>query len=498
MKQILLAVVTVILFSACSSSLGGGGGEVTGSRGKVWNEPAPYGMVLIKRGSITVGAKEQDSLWNDLPEARGISVDAFWMDEREVSNAKYRQFVNYVRDSIIRERLADPAYGGNEEYKIEEDKYGEPVKPHLNWSKPIPWRKPNEDEERAINSVFRIDPITGVKMLDARQMNYRYEVFDYKSYALRRYRLDPELRNLNTDVPVDYDEEILISKDTAYIDDDGNIRRATITRPLSSEFDFLHTYIVNIYPDTTVWINDFANAYTEQYARHYFSNAAYDDYPVVGVSWEQANAFCVWRTEYLKQSYGMRNVQMEAFRLPTEAEWEYAARAGNSEQVFPWKNNVPRTEKGCYYGNFKPGDGDYSQDGYIITSPTGAYSANDFGLYDMAGNVAEWTSSAWSEAGIQQTSDLNPDYQYNAAKEDPYKMKRKVIRGGSWKDAQHYIRSDVRTWEYQNEQRSFVGFRCVRTYLGGTKAGRGKSKIAGGRASRGGSRGGGGTRSVRR
>lgn len=475
MKKYLLVLAAVIAavsgLTSCSKSLSGaGGGEVTGVRGRSWNEPQPYGMVLIKRGSMEVGAQEQDSLWGDLPEAKGITVDAFWMDEKEVSNAVYRQFVQYVRDSIIRERLADPAYGGNDEYKIEEDKYGDPVKPHLNWAKPIPWRKANEDEQRAIESVYRVDPITGKKMLDASQMNYRYEVFDYKSYAQRRYRLDPERRNLNTDVAVDYDEMIVISKDTAYIDDDGNIRRATIERPLTNEYDFLNTYIVNIYPDTTVWINDFANAYTEQYARHYFSNPIYDDYPVVGVSWEQANAFCVWRTEYLRASYGMRGVEIEPFRLPTEAEWEYAARAGNNDQSYSWKTDVARSEKGCFDGNFKPGDGNYSKDGYIITSPVGAYSSNDFGLYDMSGNVAEWTSTAWSESGVHSAADINPDYNYNAAKEDPYRLKRKVIRGGSWKDASHYVRADVRSWEYQNEQRSYVGFRCVRTYLGNQKA----------------------------
>ena len=491
-----VAVSMLCLATACSNTVSGGGGEVTGARGRAWAEPTPYGMVLVKRGSIQVGSQEQDSLWNDLPQSRGISVDAFWMDEKEVSNAKYRQFVNYVRDSIIRERLADPAYGGNDLYKIEEDKYGEPIKPHLNWAKPIPWRKPNEDEERAINSVYRIDPITGKKMLDASQMNFRYEVFDYKSYAQRRYRLNPELRNLNTDIPVNYEEEVLISKDTAFIDDEGHVQRMTITRPLTSEYDFLNTYIVNIYPDTTVWVNDFANAYTETYARYYFSNPIYDDHPVVGVSWEQANAFCVWRTDYLKQAYGMRGVEIEPFRLPTEAEWEYAARSGNSQQIFPWKNNTPHTEKGCFNGNFKPGDGDYSRDGYIITSPVGSYSANDYGLYDMSGNVAEWTSSAWAEAGLHVTSDINPDYQYNAAKEDPYKLKRKVIRGGSWKDVQHYIRPDLRTWEYQNEQRSFVGFRCVRTYLGGAKPGK-ASRSSGGSSPRS-SSGGGSARSVRR
>ena len=129
MKKILLlsmiAVTAGTLVTSCSKSLsGGGGGEVTGVRGRAWNEPQPYGMVLIKRGSMEMGAQKQDSLWGDLPSAKGISVDAFWMDEKEVSNAVYRQFVYYVRDSIIRERLADPAYGGNDEYKIEEDKYG--------------------------------------------------------------------------------------------------------------------------------------------------------------------------------------------------------------------------------------------------------------------------------------------------------------------------------------------------------------------------------------
>ena len=467
MKQLLLlTLAATLLLTACSKSLGGGGGEVTGVRGRAFNEPKPYGMVLVKRGSMEVGAQQADSLWNDLPEARGISVDAFWMDEKEVSNAMYRQFVQYVRDSIIRERLADPQYAGIEEYKIEEDKYGEPVTPHLNWAKPIPWRRPNEDEQVALESVLKVNPVTGQKGLDAAQMNYRYEVFDYKSYAQRRYRLDPERRNLNTDIPVNYDEEILITKDTAYIDDDGNIRRETITRPLSSEWDFLNTYIVNIYPDTTVWINDFANAYTEQYARYYFSNPIYDDYPVVGVSWEQANAFCAWRTEFLRSAYAMRGVQIEPFRLPTEAEWEYAARAGNKDQSYSWKTDIPHSDRGCFDGNFKPGDGDYSRDGYIITSPVGSYSSNDFGLYDMSGNVAEWTSTAWSEAGVHQASDINPDYQYNAAKEDAYRLKRKVIRGGSWKDPQHFIRADVRSWEYQNEQRSYVGFRCVRTYLG--------------------------------
>ena len=83
------------------------------------------------------------------------------MDETEITNAKYRQFVYWVRDSIIRERLADPAYGGNDLFKITEDRYGEPVTPHLDWSRPIPWKRANEDELRAIESVYYVHPITG-------------------------------------------------------------------------------------------------------------------------------------------------------------------------------------------------------------------------------------------------------------------------------------------------------------------------------------------------
>lgn len=219
-----------------------------------------------------------------------------------------------------------------------------------------------------------------------------------------------------------------------------------------------------------MWVNDFENAYNEPYVRLYFSHAGYNDYPVVGVSWEQANAFCAWRTALLKGSVGRNAVVIEPYRLPTEAEWEYAARAGKNENKFPWTGNLPMAEKGCFYANFKPDDGNYVKDGNLITSPVGSYSPNEFGLYDMAGNVSEWTSTAYTEAVSQNTSDLNPEYKYNAAKEDPYRMKRKVVRGGSWKDVSNFIRSDIRMWEYQNEQRSYIGFRCVRSQIGFAKA----------------------------
>ena len=465
----------IILTSCFGTRSSSAGGEVTGVGGSYWSEPTPYGMVLIDRGSIAMGPSKDDSVRGIKADPRGVSVDAFWMDETEITNSKYKQFVFWVRDSIIRERLYDPAYGGNEAFKIEEDKEGNPIEPYLNWTKPIPWRNPNEDEARAIESVYRVNPITGARELDPTQLNYRYEIYNHTEAAKRRNRMDPTKREYNTDIPVS-NELPMISKDTAYYSEEGEIIRETLTRPLTGDFDFVNTYIVNVYPDTTCWINDFDNAYNEPYTRMYFSHAGYNNYPVVGVSWEQANAFSNWRTDFLKRSLGREGVYIEPYRLPTEAEWEYAARAGNSETPYPWEETLPYDERGCFYANFKPMDGDYVRDGHVITSPVGTYSANDFGLYDMAGNVSEWTSTAYSESIDKLTADINPEYRYDAALEDPYRMKRKIVRGGSWKDVANNIRSDLRMWEYQNEQRSYIGFRNVRTQIGFAKGTQKKKK----------------------
>lgn len=441
------------------------GGEVTGQRGTAFIEPTPYGMVQVKRGFLRVGLDKQDTLWGTVTPQKEISVDGFWMDQHEVTNSMYRQFVYWVRDSIIRERLADPAYGGDDTYKITEDRDGNPVTPYLNWSKAIPWKNPDENAERAIQSVYRRHPIDGTIMLDASQMNYRYEVFDYEKAALRKYRLNPAERSLNTDRPANADEVMMISKDTAYIDENGAIVRQTITRPLSSLYDFLNTYIVNVYPDTTCWVNDFPNANNETYMKLYFSSANYNDYPVVGVTWEQAEAFCQWRTDYLLRGLGPAARQVQRYRLPTEIEWEYAAR-GKEGNPFPWQpaeGDQKKNEKGCFYANFKPDKGNYTDDGNLITSRVGMYGVNSNGLYDMAGNVAEWTSTVYTEAGVSMMNDLNPELTYNAAKEDPYMLKRKSVRGGSWKDPISFIRSAWRTYEFQNQPRSYIGFRCVRS-----------------------------------
>ena len=472
MKSNVLNMIALLALSAAlgacigakSSSSMAAGGEVTGIRGTAYSEATPYGMVEVERGSLKVGMTEADTLWGALAPARDISVDGFWMDQHEVTNAMYRQFVLWVRDSIIRTRLADPAYGGDETFMIEEDKYGNPVTPHLNWNKAIPWRKANEDEERAIQSVYVTHPIDGTVMLDVKQLNYKYEIYDYVTAAKREYRLDARERDLNTDHAIT-DKVVMISKDTAYFDEEGRIVRETINRPLSGPWDFLNTYIVSVYPDTTCWINDFQNADNERYMKLYFNNPAYDDYPVVGVTWEQASAFCAWRTEYLLRGLGPAARYIQRYRLPSEIEWEYAAR-GKEANPFPWESTDTKSDKGCFYANFKPDRGNYTKDGNLITSRCGIYSANSNGLYDMAGNVAEWTSTVYTESGVESMSDMNPELVYNAALEDPYRLKKKTVRGGSWKDPESLIRSAWRQYEYQNQPRSYIGFRCVRSRVG--------------------------------
>lgn len=463
--------VSILLLSSCGGRPQNSvGGEVTGERSSSWAEPRPYGMVLVSRGSIEMGPAESDSLWNIVANPKGVSVDNFWMDETEVSNSKYRQFVHWVRDSIIRERLADPAMGGNELYKITEDAYGDPIKPYLDWKRPIPTR-PLEEEEEAIKSVTFVHPITGERGLDPKQMNYIYEWFDHVEAAKRRNRLDHTQRNLNTDYSNNAEEVIMISKDTAYFDENGMAVNETIVRPLSSLYDFLHTKIVNIYPDTTVWINDFNNANNEPYMRMYFSHSGYNDYPVVGVSWEQAMAFSHWRTQFYRMGQKKGERRIEEFRLPTEGEWEFAARNGQTENIYPWDQEGTINEKNnCFMANFKPGEGNYTKDGNLIPARVGSYLPNKFGIYDLAGNVSEWTSTAYTESGSALMNDMNPEYRYDAAKEDPYAIKKKVVKGGSWKDIGINIRGDLRDSEYQNQPRSYIGFRCVRTQIGFAKS----------------------------
>ena len=434
--KILPIIMLVLGLSACNKPTGELVGAYTAGP---MGDADPYGMQFIRKGAFLMGPNSESAVFSQPGDPKTVTVNAFWMDETEVSNAKYRQFVFWVRDSIIRERLADPAFGGDETFKITEDEFGEPIKPYLNWKKPIPWKKPTEDELRAIESVYIKNPITGEKMLDASQMNYRYEEYDYTQAALRKNRINPSERNRNTDIPVDHESVVMISKDTAYIDDEGNIVRETINRPLSSPYDFLNTYIINIYPDTTCWVNDFPNANNETYLQLYFSHPNYSDYPVVGISWEQANAFCAWRTDFLMKGLGGYAKQIQRYRLPTEIEWEYAARGGNKSNGYKYAGSNTLSNVAWYKNNSS------------TTHPVRQQEANELGLYDMSGNVWEWCQD-WYGSYIS-SHQTNPKGVSSGS--------NRVDRGGGWRSNARGCRVSNRDDDSPTLHNDLLGLRLV-------------------------------------
>jgi sulfatase modifying factor 1 len=215
-----------------------------------------------------------------------------------------------------------------------------------------------------------------------------------------------------------------------------------------------------LYPDTSVWVRDFSHHMGDPMMEYYYAHPAFDEYPVVGIDWFAAKYFCEWRTKHMNNWRAEEGLyKMPNFRLPSEAEWEYAARGGRDMAKYPWGNPYIRNAKGCMLANFKPGRGNYYDDGFMYTSPVASYFSNDFGLYDMAGNVSEWCEDAYYDASVPVVWDLNPTYYDD---NEP----RKIIRGGSWKDIAYFLETGTRTFEYQDTTKSYVGFRCVMTYLG--------------------------------
>jgi gliding motility-associated lipoprotein GldK len=364
------------------------------------------------------------------------------MDETEITNNEYRQFVYWVRDSVARSLLGEI---NPEEFLIEENtETGELYDPpFLNWTTEIDWE--NEENAQTLEEMFlpENERYFRKKEIDTRKLKYQYFWIDLQAAARK-----------------DYSQP-------------GNPEDASFAnRPYgdNGRRDFLRTETINVFPDTLCWIHDYAYSYNEPLARTYFWHPTYDHYPVVGVNWNQARAFCVWRTSLFNGFLDSKGQPgLNDFRLPTEAEWEWAARGGEAANPFPWGGPYSKNDKGCLLANFKPNRGNYADDGGATPVIVGHYPANSFNLYDMSGNVSEWTNSAYDESANIFTWELNPDYSYLAKQDDPISMKRKVIRGGSWKDIEYYLLVSTRDYEYQDTAKSYVGFRCVQSYLGRSK-----------------------------
>lgn len=412
-----LAVVTVAAsVSSCkmlsgkkkSGSLPNDGqlhGVAPGSR---WSLTKPPGMVYIPPGTFHMGPSDEDVNYAYTARNKQVSISGFWMDATEITNNEYRQFTNWVRDSIGAKLMGFVKQGsdGNE---------------YIDWTKAktIKWGDKATIEKIEAIIVTPENRIFGKKELDANKIVYQSEVFNYKAAAQNR---------------------------------DATVPRSA----------FIVKQQIPVYPDSLCWIRDFSYSYNEPMAKKYFNHPAYGNYPVVGVNWKQATAFCEWRTHYLNSFLESKKRTAESdFRLPTEAQWEYAARGGRSQAPYPWGGPYLRNKKGCLLANFKPGRGNYPEDGGLYTVRADAYWPNDFGLYNMAGNVAEWTSSLYYEGSYNFQHDMNPDVRYTAKDSDPPRMKRKVIRGGSWKDVGHFLQTGTRAYEYQDTAKSYIGFRCV-------------------------------------
>ncbi len=409
MKKLQKSILLLLFFAAAVASCGRKeSGQLVGvtSRPK-WSGVNPYGMVYVPSGTLHIGSGDEDLSKSLVARPKSISIQGFFMDDTEITNNEYRQFVKWVSDSLAHETL---------QHVIEDD--GDSDKPLVDWEEDVDW----EDNAEELQDLYYQgnERFAGRKELDVSKLVFEYQWYDWQRAA-----------------------------------HDRNSNRTS----------HIHKEKVRVYPDTLSWIRDFAYSYNEPMTRNYFWHPAFDDYPVVGVNWKMAKAFCYWRGK-VWDMYSDGDVNTEDFRLPTEFEWEYAARGGRAEAPYPWGAYYTRNAKGCLLANFKPGRGNYAEDGGLYTVKADGYYPNDYGLYCMAGNVAEWTETAYFENAYSFVHDLNSDIRVDAKEDDPKTAKRKVIRGGSWKDVAFFMQTGTRSWEYQDTTKSYIGFRCVLTFLG--------------------------------
>ena len=437
-KILLICLFATLLLGSCNRDWTS---QLTSKQDrKPYFEPIPYGMNFIKQGSINIGPSEQQVDEARTP-VKTVSVPSFWMDDTEITNNEYRQFVYWVRDSIARQLLSETI----PQFLISEGKKGAIIEnPHLNWQEPIEWKNP--DYQSALEAMYipETERFFNKKEIDTRKLNFEYYWIDLKQAAKRANSYNYQTQSYSGDV----------------VDASGK------ETPIQNRSSFLMRESIPVYPDTLVWIRDYTFSYNEPLTEKYFSHVAYDNYPVVGVTWQQAKAFCRWRTKQLNDFQdAIKNPGVMDYRLPSEVEWEYAARGGHEMTLYPWGSYYTRNQEGSFVANFKPMRGNYVSDNRnnITTEKVANFPPNSFGLYDMAGNVAEWTSNAYDESAYEIISDFSPDFQYNAKPDDPPALKRKVIRGGSWKDISYYLQVSTRSFEYQDSAKSYIGFRCVRS-----------------------------------
>ncbi|HTB31347.1 MAG TPA: SUMF1/EgtB/PvdO family nonheme iron enzyme [Bacteroidia bacterium] len=460
MKRLLLFACFIAVITGCNSY----NGQLIGVQDRPsFFQATPYGMVYLPMGSYMMGPDDVDVPWSYTTKQKMVSVQAMYMDDSEISNNEYRQFVSWVRDSLLHLMLVDL----DANHVIAQDEFGNDLDPPvINWEEKI--RLDNQDAQEAVADLYlpESERFYRRKEIDSRKLNFLYYTINLRLAAEKSNRFLP-----------DVDKEKKHQENLQFVNGKGHYKvwdkpfngngYPDRVRDKEDRGIFIDKHVVNVFPDTLAWVHDFTYSFNEPMTNMYFWHPAYDNYPVVGVSWQQATAFCVWRSQLLNSFLiHIGETIVNDFRLPTESEWEWAARGGLAQSPYPWGGPYIRNFRGCFLGNFKPMRGSYMDDGGFHTVGVYSYNPNDYGLYCMAGNAAEWTSNAFDEDAYDFDHDLNPDYLYNASDNEPNVLKRKAIRGGSWKDVGYYLQTSSRTYEYQDTAKCYIGFRCVMTYLG--------------------------------
>ncbi|MBK6827761.1 MAG: SUMF1/EgtB/PvdO family nonheme iron enzyme [Chitinophagaceae bacterium] len=375
-------------------------------------------FIFVPGGEFRSGiVNGHDSLTLILPAV--ASVNLFYLNQYEVSNAAYREFVKYVLDSTAKQLLGHFVAGSSK----------------IDWTQSINW-----DHQLLAPLIIPSEKRWyGKKEIDTDKILYRFENGETQA----------------------------------------------------------------VYPDTLVWIRDFAYSYNEPMTKRYFAHPAFDNYPVVGVSAKQAIAYCEWKTRKWNESLVSTKSNLKiTLRLPAANEWEYAAQQGaemlteNHNRAF---NIFDRTQTKAYPNPANPEPDNhirnlgykynfgrivgphgfmvksYADDGCFYTAPRNAYKAGNTGCYNLHGNVAEWTSSAGSENPLLKKDslltklihDLSSSYprsplaNKNADKIGEWLRQFTIVKGGSWESDPYYLQPGVNQYFREMEQHSFIGFRLA-------------------------------------